>query len=120
MALQLKPQICGSLRLESMLSFTALKTSNKPPPPVISIGGYQRIRRYGLTNGRAFDLPRPILDGRIIEVSGQRGGKLSSRVRHFPSFKVREAWFQSLPLVCVLYLAERAIKQASLIYDFMT
>lgn len=47
-------------------------------------GGHQRIRRYGRTNGRTFDLPRSILDGRIIEVSGQRGGKFSSRARHSP------------------------------------
>ena len=52
-------------------------------------GGYRRIKRYGRTNGRTFDLPRSILDGRIIEVSGQRGGNFSSRARHFPSFKVR-------------------------------
>ena len=45
-------------------------------------GGYQRIKRYGRTNGRTFDLPRSILGGRIIEVSGQRGGKFSSRERH--------------------------------------
>ena len=57
--------------------------SYKPPPPVISMGGYQRIRRYGRTNGRTFDLPSESVGGRIIEVSGQRGGKFSSRARHF-------------------------------------
>ena len=46
-------------------------------------GVYKWIGRCGRTNGRTFDLPRPILDGRIIEVSGQRGGKFSSRARHF-------------------------------------
>ena|SRR6056300_1098608 len=45
-------------------------------------GGYQRIRRYGRTNGRTFDLPSESVGGRIIEVSGQRGGKFSSRARH--------------------------------------
>ena len=47
-------------------------------------GGYQRIRRYGRTNGRTFDLPSETVGGRIIEVSGQRGGKFSSRARHSP------------------------------------
>ena len=40
-------------------------TTDKPPPPVISMGGYQRIRRYGRTNGRTFDLPRESVGGRI-------------------------------------------------------
>ena len=51
-------------------------------------GGYRRNKPYGRTNGRTFDLPRSILGGRIIEVSGQRGGKFSSRARHFPGSKV--------------------------------
>jgi len=46
-------------------------------------GGYQRIGRYGRTNGPTFDLPRLTLGGRIIEVLGQRGGNFSSRARHF-------------------------------------
>jgi allantoicase len=37
-------------------------------------GGYQRIRRYGRTNGCIFDLPRASINCRVIEVSGQRGG----------------------------------------------
>ena len=37
-------------------------------------GGYQRIRRYGRTNGCIFDLPRASVGCRIIDVSGQRGG----------------------------------------------
>ena len=47
-------------------------------------GGDRRIRRYGRTNGRTFDLPRDSVGGRVIEVSGQRGGEISSRARHFP------------------------------------
>jgi hypothetical protein len=47
-------------------------------------GGYTEIGRYGCTNGRTFDLPRESVGGRIIEVSGQRGGKFSSRARHSP------------------------------------
>jgi hypothetical protein len=37
-------------------------------------GGYQRIRRYGRTNGCIFDLPRASVGCRVIDVSGQRGG----------------------------------------------
>jgi hypothetical protein len=37
-------------------------------------GGYQRIRRYGRTNGCIFDLPRASINCKVIEVSGQRGG----------------------------------------------
>jgi hypothetical protein len=37
-------------------------------------GGYQRIRRYGRTNGCIFDLPRASVNCRVIDVSGQRGG----------------------------------------------
>jgi allantoicase len=37
-------------------------------------GGYQRIRRYGRTNGCIFDLPRASVGCRIIDVSGQFGG----------------------------------------------
>jgi hypothetical protein len=37
-------------------------------------GGYQRIRRYGRTNGCIFDLPRASVGCRIIDVSGQCGG----------------------------------------------
>jgi hypothetical protein len=52
------------------------------------MGGYKGIGRYGRANGRTFSLPRSILVGRIIEVLGQRGGKFSSRARHFPTSKV--------------------------------
>jgi hypothetical protein len=37
-------------------------------------GGYQRIRRYGRTNGCIFDLPRASVGCRVIDVSGHRGG----------------------------------------------
>ena len=37
-------------------------------------GEYQRIRRYGRTNGCVFDLPRASVSCRVIEVSGQRCG----------------------------------------------
>jgi len=37
-------------------------------------GGYQRIRRYGPTNGCIFDLPRASVGCRIIDVAGQCGG----------------------------------------------
>ena len=37
-------------------------------------GGYQRIRRYGCTNGCIFDLPSVSVGCRVIDVSGQRGG----------------------------------------------
>jgi hypothetical protein len=37
-------------------------------------GWYQRIRRYGCTNGCIFDLPRASVGCRVIDVSGQRGG----------------------------------------------
>ena len=37
-------------------------------------GGYQRIRRYGRSNGCIFDLPRASVGCRVIDVSGQRGG----------------------------------------------
>ena len=47
--------------------------------------GYRRIRRCGRTNGRKFDLPHSILGGRIIEVSGQRGGANLSQPHHSPS-----------------------------------
>jgi hypothetical protein len=37
-------------------------------------GGYQRIRRYGRTNGCIFDSPRASVGCRIIDVPGQCGG----------------------------------------------
>jgi hypothetical protein len=43
-------------------------------PPVISMGGYEWIRRYGRTNGCIFNLPRASVVCRVIDVSGQRGG----------------------------------------------
>ena len=46
-------------------------------------GDYQRIRRYGRTNGRTFDLPRLTLGGKIVEDLRQRGGRFSFRARHF-------------------------------------
>lgn len=36
---------------------------------------------YSRVIGRTFDLPRQSVGSRVIEVSGQRGGKISSRAR---------------------------------------
>jgi allantoicase len=67
-------------RLAALMRSCVIQTA----PAYYFDGGYQRIRCYGRTNGRTFDLPRSILGGRIIEVSGQRGGKFSSQARHSP------------------------------------
>ncbi|MDC1117590.1 HGGxSTG domain-containing protein [Alphaproteobacteria bacterium] len=81
-------------------------------PPIISRRGYRRNKPYGCTNGRTFDLPHSILGGRIIEVLGQRGGKFSSRARHFPAFDIIEkphfiGWFRALCFAIVYQLRER-------------
>ena len=72
----------GSIILRRLAALMRLCVIQAAPARYFD-GGYQRIKRYGRTNGRTFDLPRSILGGRIIEFSDQRGGKFSSRARHF-------------------------------------
>ena len=74
----------GPINLRRLAALMRSCVIQSAPARYFDGGGYQRIRRCGRTNGRTFDLPRSILGGRIIEVSGQRGGKFSSRARHSP------------------------------------
>jgi len=79
----------GSINLRRLAALMR-SCSTQTAPPVISMGGYQRIRRYGRTNGRTFDLPHSILGGKIIEVSGQRGGEA------FPESAIFQKYIQIL------------------------
>jgi len=67
----------GSIILRRLAALRRSRITQTAPAGYFD-GGYRRIRRYGRTNGRTFDLPRDS----VIEVSGQRGGKLSSGARH--------------------------------------
>ena len=72
----------GSIMLRRLAALSRSRITQTAPARYFD-EGYRRIRRCGRTNGRTFDFPRESVGGRIIEVSGQRGGKFSSRARHF-------------------------------------
>jgi len=59
----------GSIILRHLAALSRLRITQTTPARDFD-GGYQRIRRYGRTNGRTFDLPHSILGGRISGVIG--------------------------------------------------
>ena len=73
----------GSIMLRRLAALSRSRITQTTPARYFD-GGYQRVRHYGRTYDRTFNLPRSVLGGKILEISGQRGGKFSSRARHFP------------------------------------
>ena len=91
----------GSIMLRRLAALSRSRITQTAPARYFD-EGYRRIRRCGRTNGRTFDLPRESVGGRDIEVSGQRGGKFSSRARHFLfSIAQKGELLLSLPLISI-------------------
>ena len=91
----------GSIILRRLAALSRSRITQTAPARYFD-GGYRQIKRCGRTNGRTLDLPRESAGGRIIEVSGQRGGKFSSRARHFLfSIAQKGELLLALPLISI-------------------